>query len=156
MTASAALAFLHHAAAFVLVATLVVELVLLKGELTVTYARSVLRMDAAYGVSATALLIVGFLRVFYTEKGAAYYFASGPFIVKIVLFAIVGLLSIYPTVHFLRWRPALRNNQPPVLDDARRRTLRMIIHTELTLLFAIMLCAALMARGIGYFGHTAG
>jgi putative membrane protein len=151
MTASA-LAFLHHAAAFVVVAALVVELVLLKGELTTSYARSVLRMDAAYGLSATILLVVGFLRVFYTEKGAAYYFASGPFIAKISLFLVVGLLSIYPTVQFLRWRPALRDNRAPALDEAHRRTLRMVIHTELTLLFVIMLCAALMARGIGYFG----
>jgi putative membrane protein len=152
MTAAAALAFLHHAAAFVVVAALVVELVLLKGELTPAYARSVLRMDAAYGLSATILLVVGFLRVFYTEKGAAYYFASGPFIAKISLFLVVGLLSIYPTVQFLRWRPALRDNRAPALDEPRRRTLRMVIHTELTLLFVIMLCAALMARGIGYFG----
>jgi putative membrane protein len=152
MTASAALAFLHHAAAFVVVAALVVELVLLRGELTTTYARSVLRMDAAYGLSATILLVVGFLRVFYTEKGAGYYFASGPFIAKIALFLVVGLVSIYPTVQFLRWRPALRENRAPALDEARRRTLRMVIHTELTLLFVIMLCAALMARGIGHFG----
>jgi putative membrane protein len=152
MMASATLAFLHHAAAFVIVAALVVELVLLKGELTVSHARSVLRMDAAYGISATILLIVGFLRVFYTEKGPGYYFASGPFIVKISLFLIVGLLSIYPTMQFLRWRPALRANEVPVLDVERRRTVRMIIHTELTLLFVITLCAALMARGIGYFG----
>jgi putative membrane protein len=152
MTASAALAFLHHAAAFVLVAALVVELVLLRGELTVTYARSLLRMDAAYGLSATILLIVGFLRVFYTEKGSDYYFASGPFIVKISLFVIIGLLSIYPTVQFLRWRPALRQNQVPVLDAGLRRTLRTIIHIELSAVFVIILCAALMARGIGYLG----
>jgi putative membrane protein len=40
----------------------------------------------------------------------------------------------------------------PALDDARRRRIRTIIHIELTLLFAIMLCAALMARGIGFMG----
>jgi uncharacterized membrane protein len=30
--------------------------------------------------------------------------------------------------------------------------LRMLVHLELTLLFVIMLCAAMMARGIGFFG----
>jgi putative membrane protein len=152
MTSSVALAFLHHAAAFVLMGALMVELVLLKGELTLTSARSILRMDAVYGVSATILLIVGFLRVFHTEKGADYYFGSGPFLAKITLFVIVGLLSIYPTVQFARWRAALRASQVPSFDDARLRTVRIVIHTELTLVLVIILCAVLMARGVGFIG----
>jgi putative membrane protein len=152
MTSTVTLAFLHHAAAFLLVAVATVELVLLKHELTLTSARSLLRMDAAYGVSALVLLVVGFLRVFYTEKGAAYYFASGSFIAKIALFVIVGLLSIYPTLQLLRWRSALRQEQLPVLDAATRRRIRIVLHVELTLLFVIMLLAAMMARGLWFLG----
>jgi putative membrane protein len=150
MTASAVLAFLHHAAAFLLVAALMVELVLLKGELTVTSARSLLRMDAVYGMSAMMLLVIGFLRVFYTEKGASYYFSSATFIAKIVLFAVVGLLSIYPTVQLLGMRKLLKLNQLPVFDPAKLRLTRTLIHIELTLLLVVILCAALMARGIGF------
>jgi uncharacterized membrane protein len=40
----------------------------------------------------------------------------------------------------------------PALDAAVRTRVRMLVHVELTLLFVIMLCAALMARGFGYFG----
>lgn len=152
MTSSALFAFLHHAAAFLLVAAVMVELVLLRGEITIASARTLLRMDSVYGLSAAVLLIVGFIRVVYTEKGAAYYFHSGTFLAKLVLFIIVGLLSIVPTVQFLGWRKALKAGQAPTLDDAARRRMRMIIHTELTLLFLIMLCAALMARGIGFIG----
>ena len=152
MTSSALFAFLHHAAAFLLVAVVVVELVLMRGEITVATARTLLRMDSVYGLCAVVLLIVGFIRVFYTEKGAAYYFHSGSFLAKLALFIVVGLLSILPTVQFLGWRKALKAGQAPVVDDAARRRVRMIIHTELTLLFLIMLCAALMARGIGFIG----
>ncbi|HEY7641060.1 MAG TPA: DUF2214 family protein [Steroidobacteraceae bacterium] len=152
MTSSALFAFLHHAAAFLLVAVVTVELVLMRGELTVASARTLLRMDSVYGLCAVVLLIVGFIRVFYTEKGAAYYFHSGTFLAKLALFVVVGLLSIMPTVQFLGWRKALKAGQAPTLDDATRRRVRMIIHTELTLLFLIMLCAALMARGIGFIG----
>jgi putative membrane protein len=134
MTTTITLAFLHHAAAFIVVATLVVELVLLKGELTLTSARSVLRMDAAYGIAATVLLVVGLLRVFYTEKGAAYYFHSGTFLAKLALFIVVGVLSIYPTMKFLGWRPALREQRVPTLAPGTRRTVRMLVHAELTLL----------------------
>ena len=152
MTSSALFAFLHHAAAFLLVATVMVELVLVRGELTAATARTLLRMDSVYGVSAVVLLIVGFVRVFHTEKGADYYFHSGPFLAKLALFIVVGLLSIVPTMQFMGWRKALRAGQVPVLDDDKRRRVRMIIHIELTLLFVIMLCAALMARGIGFIG----
>jgi putative membrane protein len=151
MTA-ALLAFLHHGAAFVIFGVLTAELLLLKGEITPASARSLLRIDAAYGMSAMTLIVVGFVRVFYTEKGAAYYFHSAPFIAKIALFAAVGLLSIYPTRQFLSWRKTLRQQQAPVLEDGKRRSIRLILHTELTLLLVIMLCAALMARGIGYVG----
>jgi putative membrane protein len=152
MTGASLLAFLHHAAAFIVFGTLMVELVLIKSELTVSSARSVLRMDAAYGISAVVLLVVGFIRVFHTEKGADYYFNSAPFIAKIMLFAVVALLSIYPTVQFLKWRQDLRQQRLPAFEDRRRRTVRMILHVELTLLVLIMLCAALMARGIGFTG----
>jgi putative membrane protein len=149
---SALLAFVHHALAFLLVSALMVELVLMKNELTLQSARSILRMDALYGICAGLLLVVGFGRVFHTEKGSGYYFSSAPFIAKISLFLIVGLLSIYPTMQFLKWRKELAAGQVPQLDPARRRTIRMIVHLELTLLFIVMLCAALMARGVGVIG----
>ena len=149
---SALLAFLHHLAAFIIFAALTVELVLMKGELTLASARSMWRLDAAYGMFAGVLVVVGFLRVFYTEKGPAYYFHSVPFIVKIAAFAVVGLISIYPTVQFLSWRKALREQQVPVVGEEQRRKIRLVLHIELTLLALIILCAALMARGIGFFG----
>jgi putative membrane protein len=152
MTSVVTLAFLHHAAAFVIVGVLTAELVLLGGDLTPTSARSILRMDVAYGIAAVVLLIVGFGRVLYTEKGPTYYLHSIPFLVKISLFLIVGLLSIYPTFQFLGWRGALRTGRAPALAAPVRRRLRMVVHIELTLLFVIMLCAALMARLIGFFG----
>lgn len=152
MTATITLAFLHHAAAFVVVGALMTELVVLRNDLTVASARSVLRMDAVYGVAATVLLVAGFLRVFYTEKGAAYYFASGSFLTKLALFVIVGFISIYPTMTFIGWRRALREQRVPVLDAGPRRKLRLSIHVELTLLFVIMLMAVMMARGIWYLG----
>jgi len=152
MTATVTAAFIHHLAAFLVVGTLMVELVVLKGDLTPTSARSVMRMDAAYGIAALVLLVVGFLRVFYTEKGAAYYFASGSFLTKLTLFIIVGLLSIYPTMTFLGWRKALREGRVPEFAAGTRRKVRVLIHIELTLLFVIMLMAVMMARGVWYLG----
>jgi putative membrane protein len=149
---SALFAFLHHAAAFVLFGALFAELVLLRQALTAAVARSLIRMDAVYGVSAVLVVIVGLIRVYYTEKGAPYYLHSGTFIAKIALFVIIGAISTYPTRTFIGWRRTLKNNALPTLEDAQRALLRRVVHVELTLLALLILCAALMARGIGYLG----
>jgi putative membrane protein len=138
------MAFLHHAAAFTLVAALAVEFVLIRDPLTPALARRLARADMVLGLSATVLAVVGLLRVFYFEKGAAFYFHNAAFLAKLVLFILVALLSIYPTVKFLGWRKAL--------DPAAVPAVRLVLHLELVGVALILLCAALMARGIGYFG----
>ena len=148
---SVAFAFLHHLAAFVLLAALFLELVLVKGELTAWSARKILLYDRVYGVAAGVLLIAGSLRVAYFEKGAHYYFHNLAFLVKISLFVLVYLVSIYPTREFLSWRAALRQDRVPVLDEDKRRRISFMIHGELTGVALIMLCAALMAKGVGSF-----
>jgi putative membrane protein len=146
---SALFAFLHHVAAFMLVAALVVEFVLIRDALTLDNARKLLLADLIFGASAGAVLVIGLLRVFFFEKGAAYYFHSGPFIAKLVLFGAIALLSIHPTVTFLSWRTSVRQGQPPVVDERRIRLIRALIHWELAGVVFLILCAALMAKGVG-------
>ena len=145
-------AFLHHLAAFTLVGALTVEFVLIKDELTIHSARKLVYTDLVFGASAGIMLVVGLLRVFYFEKGASYYFHSLPFIAKLSLFALVGLLSIYPTLTFLSWREALKQGVVPTMAASKRSLIRRIMHWELAAIVLILLCAALMARGIGYRG----
>ena len=141
---SAFMAFLHHVAAFALVAALAVEFVVIRDELTPRTARRLARADLVVGLSAGVLLVVGLLRVFYFEKGAAFYLHNSAFIAKMVLFVLVALLSIYPTLKFLAWR---RGIDPTAVPNIRR-----LLHLELVGVVLILLCAALMARGIGFSG----
>lgn len=145
-------AFLHHVAAFALVAGLAVELVLIRGELDAAAMRKMVRVDAIVGLSAAAVLLVGLARVVWFEKGAAYYFHSWPFIGKLAMFTLVALLSIHPTVSFVKWGQALRRGRTPVVDAAAQRKLRRLIHAELGGVVLILLFAAMMARGVGFFG----
>ncbi len=145
-------AFLHHVAAFALVAALVLEFVLIKDDLSVKTARKLQLADLVLGASAGVVLIVGFLRVLYFEKGAAYYFHSVPFLAKLSLFVIVALLSIYPTVEFLSWRKVLKEGQTPIVSDRKLRLIRSMIHWELAGIVLLILSAALMARGVGLIG----
>ena len=145
-------AFLHHLAAFTLVATLAVEFTLIRGELTLRTARKLQLVDMVFGMSSGVVLAVGLLRVFYFEKGASYYFHSAPFVAKLSLFAVVGLLSIYPTVEFASWGKSLKHGQLPALTERRIASIRSVIHWELAGVVVMILCAALMAKGVGYFG----
>ncbi|WP_255875153.1 DUF2214 family protein [Microbulbifer elongatus] len=145
-------AFLHHLLFLSMTAVLTMQLVLLNQAFTLQNARKIRIVDRLLGVSAVLLLVVGFLRVFHFEKGASYYFQNGAFHAKLTLFVIAALLSIYPTIQFLRWGKSLKQGTVPVVSDRQRRWMRIIVHTELTAIVAMALCAALMAKGIGYFG----
>ena len=150
MYSSALMAFLHHAAAFTLVAALAVELVLFKPPLRLAQARRVLVADAVYGGSAAVLLAVGLLRVVYFEKGPAYYWHDLFFLTKFAAFIAAALISIYPTVVYRSWRKDLKAGAAPEVPTARVRTVRMCLMLQLTAIVVILACAALMARGFGY------
>lgn len=149
---SAFVAFLHHLCFVAIMLLLSFEMLLLKQPLTLASARKIMRYDAIYGAFAGAVLIVGALRVMYFEKGPLYYMHSAPFMAKMALFVAVALISIYPTLTFLKWGKSLKQGIVPELDEAKNRRLRILIHVELTLLLLMMLCAAMMAKGIGYAG----
>jgi len=100
-------------------------------------------------VSAGALLIIGLLRVFFFEKGAAYYFSNAFFLSKLSLFVIAALISIYPTILYLSWRKPLRGGVVPDVTDSQRKRARMCLMLELTAVLGILFCAPFMARGFG-------
>jgi putative membrane protein len=146
-TVTTLFAFLHHVAAFTLVGALAVEFVLIRSELTLATARKLQATDIVLGIAAGVVFVVGMARVFYFEKGAAYYFSNHAFLTKLSLFIIIGLLSIIPTVEFLSWRKAVKRDEVPVMAARKLRSVRMIIHFELAAVVIILLCAAIMARG---------
>jgi len=149
MMNSAFFSFLHFVAVFGIVGAVIVEWATLSEAPTHREAKLMQACDRWYGIFAGAILIVGFLRVFYFEKGSAYYFANPFFAAKIGLFIVIGLLSIYPTLRFIKWRPQMRDGQAPVVPPTEFRMLRTVLRLELVLLLLMVLCAALMARGVG-------
>ena len=140
-------AFLHHLAAFTVVAAIAIEFVLLRADLTLWTARRLMVTDMVLGIAATILLLVGLGRVFWFEKGAAYYFHNHAFLTKFSLFIIVALLSIIPTIEFLSWRKAVKGGTMPAVVPAKIKRIRMVVHVELAAIVLILLCAALMAKG---------
>jgi putative membrane protein len=146
---SAIMAFLHHLAAFTLVGTLIYEHTAFRKDITFAEARRLQRMDLVYGISAGVVLIIGLLRVFYFEKGAPFYAQNLFFWTKMASFALVALLSIYPTIRFLSWNKFFAKNQVPEISDQDAARIKLILRLELVAIAVIILSAALMARGIG-------
>jgi putative membrane protein len=149
MWLDAALAYLHFVAIFTLFAFLTVQAVLLKQPLDERIVRLVGRMDLWYAGSAVAVLATGFLRAGLGAKGGDFYFNAWPIYVKILMFLAVGVISIYPTLAFIRWRRAYDHDrawQVPAGEHARMRRLVMI---EVHLAALIPVVAVIMARGLG-------
>ncbi len=147
--AYAVAAYLHFVAIFLLFALLVLEHQLFRLPLNFKRARSLFRVDLAFGIVAGVVLITGAARAMHYGKGLDYYLNNSFFHAKIGLFVVVALLSIYPTVTFLKWRPSLKAGQIPLISPTKARWVKLIIRIELLALLLIPLLAALMARGIG-------
>jgi putative membrane protein len=149
MLTGALVAFGHFLAFFTLTAATVLTLALIGGPMSVEVARRIRRADRVAGLSTVLLLLFGTLRVLYFEKGGDYYADNLFFQIKIVLFLLAALISIYPTTRFMGWKQALERGQPPVVTAAQIIKLKRALHWELVLVMGILLCASLMARGFG-------
>jgi putative membrane protein len=149
MVASALFSFLHFVAVLVIAGTLFFEWLTLNQVPSLADARRLQWADRWYGIAAGVLVVVGLVRVFQFEKGKSYYFSNTFFLLKMALFIAVGLISIYPTVRFIAWGKLTRQGQMPAVTAGELRRLRLSLGAELLLLAGVVLCASLMAKGIG-------
>ena len=149
MVISALFAFLHFIAVFGIFGTVFLEWQTMSRNPSHAEARRIQQCDRWYGIFAVVVLIVGFLRVYFFEKGHAFYTASPFFHAKLTLFVMVGLLSIYPTIRFIKWRAQTSQGQAPAVSEQEYGRIMAVLRAELLLLLGMALCASLMARGIG-------
>ena len=149
MLLGAFVAFGHFLAFFSLAAALVLELSLITASINVEVARRIRRADMVAGMSAILLLVFGSLRVVYFEKGADYYLDNTFFQIKIGLFLLAALISVYPTICFRRWGAELAQDIAPTLNAVEVARLKQAIHWELVFIGGILVCASLMAKGFG-------
>ncbi len=150
MIFDALLAYFHYTSIFLLFAFLTVEAMLLRNPLDAAAARLMVRVDIWYFAAAMCALASGLLRLFFGVKGAAFYGGNPVFYVKIVLFAAIGILSVWPTRTFIRWRRACNADAHFVPPEDERRKARRWVMMEVHLAALIPLLAVLMARGVGY------
>jgi putative membrane protein len=147
MIGSAIAAYAHFLSIFSTLALLAAELVLFRRSMAAAIVRLLPRLDLLYLVAVIAIIVTGLLRLFFFEKGAAYYQGSAIFWIKMALFVIVGLLSLPPTFAFMRGRRRAAG-EALALEEGEFRRVRRFIVAELAVFALIPLAATLMARGV--------
>ena len=136
----------HHLLIFAIFGIICAEVWAVRPGIGNTAAARIASLDLWYGILAAAILVVGFCRAIFAAKGWAYYSHNAFFWAKLGTFAIIGLLSLPPTLAFMRWRKSAL--QP---SEAHIGTVRRYVQLELGLFILLPVFAAAMARGYGQF-----
>jgi putative membrane protein len=152
-TRDLSLAIVHHLLIFLLAGVLAFEVGVIRPSMKSEDILRVSRVDNWYGILAGAIVLVGFSRAIYAAKGWAYYEINGFFWAKIAAFAVVGLLSIIPTIKIIRWRRALTADAAFIPTAGDIANVRRYLWAEVTFFAFIPAFAAAMARGYGVLGH---
>ena len=142
-------AILHFLLIFALVAIMAMELMLLRPGLGGARLAQLGGIDSAYGGAAGALIVVGFLRVFFGATDSSFYLTNWVFWAKIAAFVVVGIISIKPTIDILGWRRQAAGNSSYVVPDGEVKAARTFVHAETAVFILIPIFASLMARGYG-------
>ncbi|HJT05545.1 MAG TPA: DUF2214 family protein [Stellaceae bacterium] len=142
-------AYAHFLSIFVLLSLLVAEAALYRRRMMPATLMLLRRLDLGYGIAAGAVIVTGLLRVFFLAKGPAFYDANPLFWAKMALFVLVGLMSLPPTIHYIRTQKASSGDREIIIPERSFRHIRGHLWGQLALFALIPLMATLMARGIG-------
>jgi putative membrane protein len=107
--------------------------------------------DAWWGVAAGLWVVTGVWRAFGgTEKAPTYYWSNHVFYAKMGFFALILVLELWPMLTLVRWRSESRRG---TLDagqvTTKGRVIARISDVQLLLVVAMVIAAAMMARGYG-------
>ena len=146
---SASVAYIHYLSFMLCFGALVFERISLKVNPNRQEAISMVVADIIYGIAGIALLVSGIYRVIKFGQGSEFYTENPIFWIKIIVFALVGSLSLYPTITYVLWAIPLSKGTLPKVTDNLVSRLRLIINIELVGFASIPFLATLMARGVG-------
>jgi putative membrane protein len=147
MTAIIIARYLHFIAVFAIVGALVAEQFLVSKSMTRKELKRIALIDGLYGIGAILVLVAGFALWFWVGKPADFYTRNWIFHTKLTLFVVLGLLSIYPSVFFLKNRKGLDMHAEINVPAGVLICLRL----ELLLIIIIPILASYMSLGIGSF-----
>lgn len=142
------LAYAHFMAIFSLIVFVTSEAALCRPEwLNAAVVRRLVRLDRIYAGAAVAVLLTGLARTYWGVKGMSWYWHQPLLHIMVTLFVIMGLLSIKPTLAFIRWRRQL-DATGALPGEAEIRGVRRRIMVQAHIVVIVPLAASLLARGV--------
>jgi putative membrane protein len=152
MTLEAILAYVHFLAILTMVVFIASEAALCRVEwLNAAAVERIARVDMVYGIAAIGVLLTGLARTWWGIKGTAWYWTNPLLHVKLGLFIIIGVLSIFPTLTYFRWRKAVRSSGT-LPDAAEIKKTRKLVMIQAHLIALVPLVAVFLARGFAARG----
>ena len=142
--------YIHLLFIVVIFCCLVAELIFINNEISYVTIKKLTKIDGLYGLSAVVVVATGLLNWLKFGKGYEYYTNNTLFIVKFCLFILVGLLSLYPTILFLKTKKSFKDTQRGKMQLSHYHRIRQVIILELVIMGCIPLLAELMANGIDF------
>lgn len=129
---------------FGMLSFLVSELILVQNILSRKEISFISKIDALYGLVSIIAVGAGFTLWFGVGKPASFY-ENPVFYTKLFLAIVVGLISIWPTVYFIKNRKGEKDDIITVDNKIKK-----LIVLQLILLGIIPLFATMMANGIRF------
>ncbi len=148
MLRDALLLFVHIVLIVTLASLLVGELAIFRQTLPGDLVRRLQVLDRAYGVVAGLVVLSGLSLLFYSSFGPLYFVRNPVFWIKMALFLAVALISIAPTLAFIRWERHKAADGSIALEFGEYRRLRTLLWLQIGIFIFIPLCATLMVAGI--------
>lgn len=144
MTLELLIRYLHFLSILFVFGSLFAEFVLVDNTLSKKKINKLAKIDGVYGLASIVLFGAGLTLWFGVGKPSSFYTENPIFISKFILVSIVGVLSIWPTVFFLK----NRKGEPSELVEVPA-FIKKIILVELLLLCIVPILAVFMAKGVG-------
>jgi len=134
--------YLHFLGLGLLFACLSLELAMFKPSLNRRAARTLARVDVAYGLAALLMLVTGLLKMMEYGKGPGYYGHNFIFHIKLTVCVVIFLLAVFPSFKFMRTTEGDTITYPTWIGT--------LLRLEMALLVIVPLLGVLIAQGYGY------
>ena len=143
------LAYLHLLAILTMVVFLSSEAALCRARwLNAAVIERLAKIDRIYAFAAVAVVATGVARTVLGIKGTAWYWTNPLLHIKLTLVIVIAVISIFPTLTFLRWRKVVRQNGA-LPGWAEIKKTRQLVMVQAHLLAIIPLFAVFLARSSG-------
>lgn len=139
--------YLHFIAVFAIVGAIISEQILVSKTMTRLEIKRFAKIDVLYGIGVILVLIAGLLLWFAVGKPASYYNRNWLFHTKLTMFLTLGLMSIYPSIFFLRNRKGNDLDTKIIIPNM----VILLLRLELVIIIIMPILATYLTLGIGAF-----